>query len=157
MEEPLGVHQRAKRNHCFPSRKWTKELDHRLIKDSGRRPRCIVRPKLNAKRHWHLGTTCVLRSARHGSQHLAVRPLRVKISPRCFDGSFKILKDRLHPNAEIILADQISGCFSELSRCRDLDRKRSPFPNSVKLELAEPLKCGDEERLVPLARTGRTA
>ena len=33
LEEPIGVYQRTKRNHCFLSRKWTKELDYRLIKE----------------------------------------------------------------------------------------------------------------------------
>jgi len=33
MEEPLGVRQRTKRNHCFPLSQWAKELDYRLIKE----------------------------------------------------------------------------------------------------------------------------
>jgi len=33
MEEPLGVRQRTKRNHCFPLSQVGKELDYRLIKE----------------------------------------------------------------------------------------------------------------------------
>ena len=33
MEEPIGVHQRTKRNHCFPLSQVGKGLDYRLIKE----------------------------------------------------------------------------------------------------------------------------
>jgi nuclear transport factor 2 (NTF2) superfamily protein len=33
LEEPIGVHQGTKRDHCLLSRKWAKELDYRLIKE----------------------------------------------------------------------------------------------------------------------------
>jgi uncharacterized protein len=33
MEEPLGVHQRAKRHYCFPLSQVAKELDYRVIKE----------------------------------------------------------------------------------------------------------------------------